>query len=159
MILISALEKSTNHLKIETVLNLFPDFATIAEIKPNLVQTLELYDAKLARLNAELEKSAGDAENIRKAVKDLNGRYVIVPVMRDCDICQKALMTKLFYVFPCNHAFHFDCLLKKVENKPKVRVLKELGKVEEAVGEECIFCGDFGVRDVDLDLVDDPDFL
>jgi hypothetical protein len=31
-----------------------------------------------------------------------------------CVRCEAGLMTRQFYVFPCGHGFHADCLIKQV---------------------------------------------
>ena len=41
-------------------------------------------------------------------------RYSIVPAQEKCSICSYPLLTRGFYVFPCHHAFHCDCLKNEV---------------------------------------------
>lgn len=31
-----------------------------------------------------------------------------------CSLCDLPVLTRQFYIFPCQHAFHSDCLTKKV---------------------------------------------
>lgn len=47
-------------------------------------------------------------------------RYSVVPAQEKCSICSYPLLTRAFYVFPCHHAFHSDCL------KDEVRAFMEL---------------------------------
>ena len=41
-------------------------------------------------------------------------RYSIVPAQEKCSICSYPLLTRGFYVFPCHHAFHCDCVKNEV---------------------------------------------
>jgi len=43
-----------------------------------------------------------------------NKRHTIIPVNELCRICNKTLLTRQFYIFPCQHLFHADCLLNYV---------------------------------------------
>ena len=42
-------------------------------------------------------------------------RYCKVQSTVKCQICGTRLMTSSFYMFPCQHAYHKDCLTKEVE--------------------------------------------
>jgi len=60
-----------------------------------------------------------------------------------CDICVVSVFDSTFYMYPCMHAFHRDCIVAAIEDEtkykpkdPKVRVLikklrEELKKINE----------------------------
>lgn len=41
-------------------------------------------------------------------------RCVTIEADTKCEICETRLLTQGFYIFPCRHAFHRDCLLQEV---------------------------------------------
>lgn len=41
-------------------------------------------------------------------------RFAIVEEEQMCAICDFPLLTRQFYVYPCNHEFHADCLINRV---------------------------------------------
>jgi len=49
-----------------------------------------------------------------KKKKKKKKRHTIIPVNELCRICNKTLLTRQFYIFPCQHLFHADCLLNSV---------------------------------------------
>ncbi len=41
-------------------------------------------------------------------------RCVLIQADTRCQICDSRLLSQGFYMFPCHHAFHKDCLLQEV---------------------------------------------
>ena len=102
------------NLKIEQILQFFPDFVQIDEVKEDLVQALITYKKRLAELSRELDESANTTDLIRLDIRALQSRSVVVPILKKCDSCYRSLMTRQFHVFPCHHAFHSDCIITEV---------------------------------------------
>jgi hypothetical protein len=50
-----------------------------------------------------------------------------------CEYCKELLFARPFYLFPCVHGFHTDCLLERVYSHHHLEPsqLKELEKIEE----------------------------
>lgn len=44
-----------------------------------------------------------------------NKRFAVVNAVEKCYICNFPLLTRQFYIFPCQHAFHADCLINQVK--------------------------------------------
>jgi hypothetical protein len=42
-------------------------------------------------------------------------RFVVIGSMERCCLCDMPLLTRQFYVFPCQHSFHADCLVDRVD--------------------------------------------
>ncbi|KAI8834856.1 Pep3/Vps18/deep orange family-domain-containing protein [Chytridium lagenaria] len=101
-------------LKIEDILPCFPDFVLIDDFKEELCQALEEYNRHIDRLKVEMDEATGSAESIRQDVKELKSRYATISVSEECFICQKPLLTRQFYIFPCQHVFHQNCLMNEV---------------------------------------------
>ncbi|CAH3168704.1 unnamed protein product, partial [Porites lobata] len=59
-------------------------------------------------------------------------RYSIVPAQEKCSICSYPLLTRGFYVFPCHHAFHCDCLKNEIlPNLKEKQRCKFFSKVQD----------------------------
>jgi hypothetical protein len=41
-------------------------------------------------------------------------RYAFVKAQDECSICDLQLLMRPFYLFPCGHRFHSDCLLTEL---------------------------------------------
>jgi hypothetical protein len=61
-----------------------------------------------------MDESARTAEHIRSDIVALDRRYAIVEPGERCYVCQYPLLSRQFFVFPCQHAFHSDCLTTEV---------------------------------------------
>ena len=42
------------------------------------------------------------------------GRYGFIGATDKCRLCNFPLLTRQFYLFPCQHCFHADCLTTEV---------------------------------------------
>jgi hypothetical protein len=125
-------------LKIEDLIPFFPDFVVIDDFKEEICAALESYSKSIDALKAEMDASALTASNIKEEVKGLEQRYAIVEPGEKCGVCSLPLLARQFFVFPCQHGFHSDCLGRKVVEwggKGKGGKIKELqGIVGRATG-------------------------
>ncbi|CAG8582248.1 14325_t:CDS:10 [Acaulospora morrowiae] len=118
-------------LKIEDILPFFPDFVLIDDFKSEICQALEGYNKNIEELKEEMEEATKSAESIRSDIRELRCRFAIVTSEEKCAICDFPLLTRQFYIFPCQHAFHADCLIKQVTkslNTSQLRGILELQK-------------------------------
>ncbi|GAA5918386.1 hypothetical protein JCM1841_003937 [Sporobolomyces salmonicolor] len=106
--------ESTDLLKIEDILPFFPDFVVIDDFKDEICDALEGYSAHIERLKEDMNEATRSAEAIKADIADLQNRFVVVDANEKCGSCGQQLLTRQFYVFPCQHAFHADCLIKEV---------------------------------------------
>lgn len=104
----------TPAIKIEDILPFFPDFVVIDDFKEEICSALEGYSAHIEALKAEMDEATRSAETIKQDIKNLQNRFVTLESTEKCSICGMALLTRQFYVFPCQHAFHADCLIGQV---------------------------------------------
>lgn len=159
-------------LKIEDLIPFFPDFVVIDDFKDEICTALEDYSSHIDSLKREMDESTRTAENIRQEIASLDTRFSIIEPGSHCHVCAYPLLSRQFFVFPCQHAFHSDCLSSRViaqSGVGKSRRIRELqteiaqglvqGKQREKVIEEldgliasaCILCSEFAVR-----LIDEP---
>ncbi|PHH86933.1 hypothetical protein CDD83_9564 [Cordyceps sp. RAO-2017] len=101
-------------LKIEDLIPLFPDFVVIDDFKEEVCTALEDYGRSIEKLKKEMEESSQTATNIKLDIAALDQRYAIVEPGEKCYVCGLPLLSRQFFVFPCQHSFHSDCMGRKV---------------------------------------------
>lgn len=101
-------------LRIEDLIPFFPDFVVIDDFKGEICDALEEYGRSIDGLRREMDESEATAANIRLDIAALDRRYAVVEPGERCYECGMPLLSRQFFVFPCQHGFHSDCLGKKV---------------------------------------------
>ncbi|RDA83173.1 hypothetical protein CP532_4937 [Ophiocordyceps camponoti-leonardi (nom. inval.)] len=168
-------------LKIEDLIVFFPDFVVIDDFKEEICGALEDYSRSIDKLKKEMDESWQTATNIKVDISALDQRYAIVDPGEKCYVCGLPLLSRQFFVFPCQHAFHSDCMGRKVLEQCgvgraarirelQVQIHKGLvsGPRREAVAAEldslvasaCILCSELAIRRIDEPFVtsnDSPD--
>lgn len=61
-----------------------------------------------------MEESAKSAERVRNELQSFRNRSVVIDGQELCAICTGFLLVKPFFIFPCGHKFHHDCLEHKI---------------------------------------------
>ena len=173
--------KRCDLLRIEDLIPFFPDFVTIDAFKEEICTALEAYSRRIDTLQAEMDSSAATAEHIRTDIRALDARYAVVEPGERCWTCRLPLLMRPFFVFPCQHAFHADCLGDVVMRATglgrgnRIRELRrEIGRgvttgarrdamvkeLDGLVAGSCVLCSDTAVRWIDEPFIgkdDDPD--
>ncbi|KAG5647608.1 hypothetical protein DXG03_008961 [Asterophora parasitica] len=103
--------EDTDLLKIEDILPFFPDFVVIDDFKEEIAHALEGYSAHIDALKAEMDEATQTAESIKQDIVALKNRFVTIDAGEQCSVCSHLLLSRQFYVFPCRHSFHADCLI------------------------------------------------
>ncbi|KAB5570153.1 putative vacuolar protein sorting-associated protein [Coniochaeta sp. 2T2.1] len=106
--------KRCDLLKIEDLIPFFPDFVVIDDFKDEICDALEDYSRNIESLKREMDESSQTAANIKVDIAALDHRYAVVEPGEKCFVCGLPLLSRQFFVFPCQHAFHSDCLGRKV---------------------------------------------
>lgn len=106
--------KRCDLLKIEDLIPFFPDFVVIDDFKEEICTALEDYSRNIDNLKKEMDESSQTATNIKVDIAALDHRYAIVEPGEKCYVCGLPLLSRQFFVFPCQHSFHSDCLGRKV---------------------------------------------
>jgi hypothetical protein len=176
----SAMEflKRCELLRIEDLIPFFPDFVVIDDFKEEICAALEDYSRQIDSLKSSMDSSASTAASIKTSIQALDSRYAIVEPGERCWKCRLPLLMRQFFVFPCQHAFHADCLgemvLKSV-GMGKGKRIRELqrevgravvgGKKRETMVREldglvagaCVLCSEAAVRMIDEPFVTESD--
>jgi len=100
-----------NLLKIEDILPFFPDFVLIDSFKEEICKSLEEYNKHIEELKSEMDDATRSADSIRLDIKELRNKYGFVAAGQKCDKCGYPVLTSQFYLFPCRHVFHSECLI------------------------------------------------
>ncbi|KHN04283.1 Vacuolar protein sorting-associated protein 18 like [Glycine soja] len=128
---IAFLKETDGLLKIEDILPFFPDFALIDDFKEAICSSLEDYNKQIEQLKEEMNDATHGADNIRNDISALAQRCTIIDRDEECGVCQRKILTAgrefgtgrgytlvgqmaPFYIFPCGHAFHAECLIVHV---------------------------------------------
>lgn len=101
-------------LKIEDILPLFPDFVVIDDFKDEICNALEDYSQHIDALKRDMDVATRSVEAIKRDIQALNERFITLDMSERCSVCDNALFTRAFYAFPCQHAFHANCLIALV---------------------------------------------
>nr|OQO16082.1 hypothetical protein B0A51_16507 [Rachicladosporium sp. CCFEE 5018] len=164
-------------LRIEDLIPFFPDFVVIDDFKAEICAALENYSREIDGLKASMDASAATAQSIKSSISAIDSRYAIVEPGERCWKCRMPLLMRQFFVFPCQHAFHADCLGEMVmgvvgmgKGKRIRELQREVGRVVAAGGRArkeglvreldglvagaCVLCGEGTVR-----MIDEPFIL
>ena len=60
-------------------------------------------------------------------------RYSVIGGDEACGLCTYPLLSRAFYVFPCQHGFHGDCLTTEVAKQMKPATKRRLDKLQAQV--------------------------
>ncbi|XP_068725314.1 vacuolar protein sorting-associated protein 18 homolog isoform X1 [Montipora capricornis] len=167
-------------LKIEDILPFFQDFVTIDHFKDAICSSLHEYNQHIEELKSEMQEATESAKTIRSDIHEMRNKYSIVPALEKCSICSYPLLTRAFYVFPCHHAFHADCLknemlpILKEKQRAKVQELfNQLyrtsrsdsstatptsreslkNELDDLIASECLYCGEIMIRTIDQPFI------
>nr|XP_026695437.1 vacuolar protein sorting-associated protein 18 homolog [Ciona intestinalis] len=179
------LQESGDLLKIEDILPFFPDFVTIDHFKDALCESLAEYNKHIDQLKDEMNEATSSAHSIRANIQETRNRHLVVGGTDRCQSCDKLLLTRAFYLFPCQHAFHNDCMWKDVrpllidskrdladrlqqklltlnlsndstsKEERKTARQKLIKDLDETIANECVLCGEIAVRSIDTPFLDD----
>jgi len=105
----------TDAIKIEDILPFFPDFVVIDEFKDVICQALQNYSQHISLLKNEMDEAGESANSLKQDINELHKRFITVDTSAKCSRCSQSLFTRQFYVFPCQHSFHADCLITKMK--------------------------------------------
>ncbi|CAL8101844.1 unnamed protein product [Orchesella dallaii] len=123
--------KQCDLVKIEDILPFFPNFVTIEHFKEAICQSLQEYNQHIQTLKREMDEATKSAEVIRDEIHAVRNRCAVIRATDQCTLCENTLLIRNFYVFPCGHKFHADCLMSEIFptlSQPRKKLLNELQK-------------------------------
>jgi len=100
-----------------------------------ICDSLEDYNKHIEDLKSEMIAATNSAELIRKDIKDLRNKYGFVTGAQKCEVCRYPVLTRSFYLFPCQHVFHTSCLVDEVSKNLDTARLRRLQDLQRRVKE------------------------
>ena len=109
------LNKSGGVLKILDILPYLMGNVHLKEIKNELKNCINIYESKLRNLRRHIKDFGLSVDLLSEKVDKIpnKGQKSIKLKLEEinCAVCLKSLKELNFYLFPCKHAFDFDCLM------------------------------------------------
>ncbi|CUS24068.1 LAQU0S13e02564g1_1 [Lachancea quebecensis] len=162
------LQDSNGILGIKDLLPLFEEFTTIANVKDELIKGLERHNSTMAHVSHEIENSIKIKKEIVEDIETLKARFQLVEPGASCDCCGRVLQTRKFYVFPCGHSFHTDCLVREILKstdhalRSKIESIQRsatkgmtsvnLKELDRLLSTKCCLCSDIKINSIDEPL-------
>lgn len=157
--------ESDETIEIRDLLPLFDEFTTIANLKDELIRSLEKHGQSMSQISEQIKHSMHTKKDIVKDIELFKDRFTILEPGASCSSCRKVLQTRKFLVFPCGHCFHTDCLIKVILNsndynlKSKIenfqrRLAKnnksvKTEELESLITTKCCLCSDININTID----------
>lgn len=173
--LIKFLISKCDLLKINDLLPIVPDFVIIDDFKNDIVNELTSTADKITKMSLDMDTSLKEADNNKEKIKNFKqDSFQIIEPYDSCLICHQLLSLKKFYVFPCFHSFHQDCLVQEILNsndyKLKTRIYKlqkniklnsgnskiinETKKeIDDIISANCCLCTEININQIEEPLV------
>ncbi|OQR75434.1 vacuolar protein sorting-associated protein 18-like [Tropilaelaps mercedesae] len=105
-------------LRIEDVLPFFPEFVCIDHFKEAICNSLQSYKGQICSLRESMAAATDATDQIRTEIVEVRNRCYVVDCGNQCDVCGFALLSQAFFVFPCLHRFHAQCLQDAIREMP-----------------------------------------
>lgn len=98
-------------IRIEDILPFFSDNAVIGDFEEEICSSLKNYNTDIEGLRSKMAESTEAASKIRKDAAEIRTRREVVAADSVCFHCRHLALTRQFYLFPCSHILHMDCVL------------------------------------------------
>eukprot|EP00049_Salpingoeca_infusionum_P022665 m.8075 g.8075 ORF g.8075 m.8075 type:complete len:995 (-) comp5317_c0_seq1:208-3192(-) len=172
----------TDALSIEDILPFFQDFKIIDPFQEHIKASLGNYNTRIQDLERDMNMATTSARAIRADIVDINRRHEVVSGAMQCSTCSYPLLSRPFYLFPCHHGFHKDCLIQ--EMLPHIRpstarrirdlqdklettrspknIAKLSAELDDLAGSDCLRCGEFAIKMIEVAFVEKmnlPDYI
>ena len=148
----------------------------IDEFKDEICRALESYSQQVEQLKQQMDEAARSSQSMQTSIADLGSRYAVIQAGESCSICEYPLLSRQFYIFPCRHAFHADCLVNKLKQEGSVTLKRRISEIQAELGQagldearkkamerfdsvvagECAFCGNLMIKSIDVGFKAEP---
>ena len=163
---LETLRKAGGALSVEDLLPILPDLASVDDVREHVCAALEARTAAIERLKSEIDEFAQSAEALKREALEERLRFDSVPRSKRCDLCLVSpASSRDFFVFPCTHAVHADCLTEEIlsrvapDKRHRLDALRrsrsdaDHALLDEILSASCPLCGEMMVQQVAEPLV------
>eukprot|EP01134_Creolimax_fragrantissima_P002706 CFRG2706T1 len=130
------LEEQNDLVRIEDILPFFPEFVKIDHFKDSIIKSLVEYNRHIVDLKENMNEATKSATLIRKDIKEIRNKYGMVMGDDRCCSCDHIALVRQFYLFPCGHVFHVECLYNEVEPHIAPAVQTRIAQLQQLIQEE-----------------------
>ena len=83
-----------------------------------------------------MDEATRSAESIQSDIRDLRNRFGVVVSDQQCDLCGQPTLIRQFYLFPCQHVFHDDCLATEVQRHRSESIVQSIDEIQKRIHAE-----------------------
>jgi hypothetical protein len=113
-LVLSLLRDSEGVLQVEDVLKYLSNPNDVDAFRQEICRTLESFGEKIECLRAEMEELADSTESIVAEIETTKKRGYGFSTTQKCEYCTDIVFSRPFYIFPCSHGYHCDCVMKRL---------------------------------------------
>ena len=110
--------KQSKVIKIEDLLPHFNQNIKIENFKDEICESLKSYSEEITRLKGMMDSYSVNADQLKNELRMIKNRCIEIDSSHKCEECFKTLFNQEFYIFPCMHGFHRECLFESVKIQP-----------------------------------------
>jgi hypothetical protein len=183
---IAVISESNNVLQIEDLLPLLPDFTEIDLFKTEICSSLQFSSDRIQLVREDMARLAQSVDHTVQELEAMKNRcYTLSSNYQRCETCHDLLLGKQFYLFPCSHGFHCECLIqqapkiltpaqfqafqvlsdalktltagrgKEFDHRTRVQVEHIQAEMDNYVAADCPLCGNAMIHSLRCPLVDE----
>lgn len=181
-LVLSLLRDSEGVLQVEDVLKYLSNPNDVDAFREEICRTLESFGEKIECLRAEMEELADSTESIVAEIETTKKQGYGFSTTQKCEYCSDIVFSRPFYMFPCSHGYHCDCVMKRLHEHlepaqvevvqaldSKLQVASKRAKdldrrailhqdylqheIDDFVAADCPLCGEAMIRSLALPLI------
>jgi len=82
-----------------------------------------------------MKEAAEIAKKIREDIESQRNKYRYVDSKQLCELCKFPVLSRAFYIFPCQHVYHCSCLLQEMKNHLTKEVVDDVDRLSKTINE------------------------
>lgn len=121
------LDQTNGALRVEDILPLLPDFTVIDDVKSLVLKSLTEHRDEIEELKKGIEDLNVFSQDVQDEIEELEQKTYVISKDQKCELCKRPVvrlrlmesaddpsLLAPFYVFPCEMAYHTECLMRRV---------------------------------------------